>query len=109
MRCANGSPIKIIGHTMPEVDIGGNMKRMKFTVVDEVFLNVIVGLRQMKQDNITIHPYDDGIDIEGTYVPFLSKIQAIKNKIAQIIWTQYLRKLKLTWSNPKCVSVLRVL
>jgi len=79
MKCANGSPIKIFGYTKLDVTIGDVKKRMQFTVLDEVFPNVIIGIRQMKQDHIDVQAYRDCIKVGTNCVPFVSKVKPIKN------------------------------
>ena len=79
MRCANGSIIKILGYTVLPLNIGGMIKEIKFTVVQAVFPNVIIGLRQMKADKIMVNPRYDRIEIDGVHAQFVSKVKPIKN------------------------------
>ena len=74
MRCANGTPIRVCGYTYIKLQIGSKVKAMKFTVVDKLFPKLIVGIKSMKYEGITIDPPNDCIIVEGEKVVFLSKI-----------------------------------
>ena len=74
LRCANGSPIRIIGYTMLNVTIGTKVCRAKFTVVDRISPHVIFGIRGMKKFNISMLPARDGLEVQGEFVKFLSSI-----------------------------------
>ena len=59
LRCANGSPLRIIGFTVVNMAVSGIEMQCKFTVVDSIFPNVIVGIKTMKKENILINPGKD--------------------------------------------------
>ena len=75
MRCANGSPLAIKGYTACCVKIGHQSINCKFTVVDNIFPNVIIGLKTMKRENIVINPAKDCIFVKGSQAQFLSKTE----------------------------------
>ena len=81
MRCANGSPLEIVGYTLVKLDVGGKTFICKFTVVREIFPNVIVGLRTMKKEHICIKPAEDCIFINSVKVNFLSKTEEISENL----------------------------
>lgn len=74
LACANGSPMKIIGFTVLNLKIGPKTMRLKFTVVESIFPNVIIGIRTMKKERISIIPAWDCVKVENASVPFVSKI-----------------------------------
>jgi hypothetical protein len=76
LRCANGSPLKIIGYTYFKLNIGTNNIPMKYTVVENLFPKIIIGLRYMKKENINVIPSKDGLMVKGMFIPFISKIDA---------------------------------
>ena len=47
-----------------------------FTVVENLHPNIILGIRQMKSDNIKIDPRNDCINMNGEIIPFLKYISA---------------------------------
>ena len=73
LKCANGSLINIMGYTTVEIQIGTKQVPIKFTVVENIFPKIIVGLRMMKQWKIDIIPSNDCIRVEGVDIPFMSK------------------------------------
>lgn len=75
LSCANGTQISVLGHTVLTVKIGTKICPMKFIVVDAIFPNVIVGLKQMKRDEISVVAAWDCIKIKQESLPFVSKTQ----------------------------------
>jgi len=75
LSCANGSPMKVIGYTVLNITVGQKSMKMKFTVVESIFPNVLIGIRSMKQENICIVPAWDCVKIDGCSVPFVSKVK----------------------------------
>ena len=75
MKCANGSSITIVGVTFIPVTIGSGTMRMKFTVVNNLFPKLIIGIKTMKDEDIRIIPVNDTIMVKNEYIPFLSKTE----------------------------------
>ena len=75
MRCANGSPLAIKGYTACCVKIGEQSINCKFTVVDNIFPNVIIGLKTMKRENIVIDPANNYMFVKSSKAQFLSKTE----------------------------------
>ena len=79
LKCANGSPLPILGYTVLPVKLGDHVSEMKFTVVEEIFPNVIIGLKYMKRLGITILTGEDAVKIHNTTIPFISKTESVEN------------------------------
>jgi len=73
LSCANGSRMEVIGHTLLNIKIGRKQMRMKFAVVSAIFPNVLIGLKTMKQEKISIIPAWDCIKIDNFSISFVSK------------------------------------
>lgn len=73
LRCANGTPINVIGYTVLHMNIGNTHFPCKFTVVSELFPNVIVGIKTMKKEKIVIDPGNDCVHTKAGKISFLSK------------------------------------
>ena len=73
LSCANGSRMEVIGHTLLNVEVGSKRMRMKFAVVRSISPNILIGLRTMKQEKISIIPAWDCVKIDNFSVPFVSK------------------------------------
>jgi hypothetical protein len=79
LRCANGSLIKIIGYSYFPIKIGEEEIYMKFTVVEKLFPRIIIGLRYMKKEDISIITARDALMVKGKLINFVSKIDSLKN------------------------------
>jgi len=79
LNCANGSTMKILGYTGITVNIGVKAILFKFTVVNEIFPKVVIGLPAMKKHSIDILPSADAIKVCGIQVPFISTSKISKN------------------------------
>ena len=75
LSCANGSPIKVVGYTVLNIKIGFKSMQMKFAVVESIFPNVLIGIRSMKAEKICIILAWDCVKIEGSSIPFVSKVE----------------------------------
>lgn len=83
LRCANGSPMKIVGYSVLEVLIGSRKAKVKMTVVSSIFPNVILGMRAMRNFNLVINPADECVELKNSSVdkkcaeiiPFISQSQ----------------------------------
>ena len=73
LSCANGSPLKVIGHTVLNVQVGSRRMLIKFVVVSSIFPKMLIGLRTMKREFISIFPENDCLKVNGCFVPFVSK------------------------------------
>ena len=76
LSCANGSKMKIFGYTTLSVKIGIKIMKMKFAVVESMFPNVLIGIRSMKTENISIIPAWDCVKFDNHSVSFVSKTRA---------------------------------
>ena len=84
LKCANGSPLSVIGYTVLPVCIGSKKISTKFTIVEKIFPNVILGMKSMRLFQLSVNPskecaemqirkgFSSGIEI----VPFLSQSQS---------------------------------
>ena len=79
LKCANGSPIEVIGYTALTVSIGSHHFAAKYAIVNKIFPKVIIGLRTMKKESINILPAIDAIEIQGDILPFISKTNITEN------------------------------
>ena len=79
LKCANGSPLMIIGYTVVNVIVGKSSFRCKCTIVEKIFPNLIIGIRTQKEENIDISAGRDCIIIKGERVDFLSKVTVSEN------------------------------
>ena len=75
LKCANGSKMYSYGITFLTVCLNGYEQRLKFLVVDEIFPRVIIGLTGMKISRVKLCPENDGVQINNTLIPFISKIE----------------------------------
>lgn len=75
LRCANGSPLKVIGYAVVGVQIGSKSFLTKFSIVDKIFPHVIIGIRSMKKHDISVNPARDCIYIKSEKISFLSEVQ----------------------------------
>jgi hypothetical protein len=75
IRCANNSRLNVEGWVRMSVTVAGQQKECKFWVIDHLFPKIIVGIRAMKDLNITVDPGKDCIWVEDKNVPFLSHVE----------------------------------
>jgi hypothetical protein len=81
--CANGSRIKTYGEASIKVDIGHIKAVLKFTVANQMFPRVIIGIRGMKTMNMVLDPANSCVILGGKRsVPFISKVKP------QSIWPE---------------------
>lgn len=78
LKCANGSLINIMGYTILPLTIDSKTVRTKMTVVNEMFPNVILGMKAMHTLNLSVHPSKECAELHtlnGTRVeiPFISQ------------------------------------
>jgi hypothetical protein len=76
IRCANGSRMTPIGTTFVQISFKHVNTVAKFTVVDDLFPRVIVGIRTMKGVSLILEPNRDLARIGNITLPFLSKVTA---------------------------------
>ena len=79
LKCANGSPLKILGYTVIELNIGSVSFQCKCTIVEHIFPNLIIGIKTQKQENIDISAARDCIIIKGNPVKFISTVTVPEN------------------------------
>lgn len=76
LSCANGSPMKIIGYSIINVGMGKQQQPMKFSIVNQISPNVIIGIKYMKSARIVIDAGKDKvINGLGEEIPFVSKTE----------------------------------
>ena len=73
LKCANGSDLPIIGYTVLTVKLGDNSTETKFTVVQEIFPNVILGMKYMQSTGLSINPSKCRATINDCVIPFASQ------------------------------------
>lgn len=73
LSCANGTPLNVVGYTLLKLNIGKKEMQLKFAIVESIFPNVLIGIRAMKKEGISIVPSWDCIRIGKVSVPFISK------------------------------------
>ena len=74
IKCANGSPIKIVGYTVITVNVGRSSFKCKCTVVERIFPKLIIGIKTMKRECIDISASRDCIIVRGEVINFISKV-----------------------------------
>ena len=79
MKCANGTPLKIMGYAVVNVSVGTYNFKCKCTVVEKIFPNLIIGLKTQKRQFIDISASRDCIIIRGEEVQFVSKVAVSEN------------------------------
>ena len=72
---ANGYPIKVIGYSFINVNIGNKINKIKMTIVDKLFPRIIIGIRDIKKMNIALLTKLDCATIDKIKIPFISKIK----------------------------------
>jgi hypothetical protein len=77
IRCANDSKMKTLGKVKLNVTLQGETSQQIFTIVRGIFPKVIIGIRQMKSNNIAVDPRNDCIWISNKQVPFVSKVHSL--------------------------------
>ena len=73
LNCANGTPLNVEGNVDITLTVGTTDIKANFTVVSSIFPRVIIGLKTMKQEDISVLPICDAIKIGGIEIPFISK------------------------------------
>jgi predicted aspartyl protease len=75
IQCANGSKMSVLGEAILSFDIGGVRTTQKFTVVNDLFPKIIIGIRTMKTMGIQIDTSSDCIYMgNNVQVPFISRV-----------------------------------
>jgi len=81
--CANGSKIATYGLANMKIHIGDTRANIKFTVADDIFPRVIIGIRGMRTLHIQLNPSTScAIVGNSTVVPFISKVSP------QSVWAE---------------------
>lgn len=78
IRCANDTRMRGLGQVTLNVEVGGCHMRQTFIVVKGMFPRAIVGIRQMKRNDVLVDPGQDCLWIGGNKVPFVSRVQPEK-------------------------------
>ena len=76
IRCANNSKISVLGWARLSITVGGFRKTCKFWVVPKIFPRIILGIRAMKDMEMSIDPAKDCVWVKGVREPFLSKVNS---------------------------------
>jgi hypothetical protein len=77
IRCANDSKMKALGKCKLNITLQGKTSQQEFTIVRGIFPKVIIGIRQMKSNNIAVDPRNDCIWISNKKIPFVSKVHSL--------------------------------
>ena len=64
LKCANGSLINIMGYTILPITINSKTVRTKMTVVNEMFPNVILGMKATYTLNLSVHPSKECAELQ---------------------------------------------
>jgi hypothetical protein len=75
IRCANNSKMSVLGWTRLWVSVAGNRKICKFWVVPRLFPQIILGIRAMKDLQMSVDPAKDCVWVNGVREPFISKVK----------------------------------
>jgi hypothetical protein len=78
IRCANDSKISGIGKVRLDVTLNGCHVQQVFTVVNGIFPKAIIGIREMKKDNMIVDPGNDCLWVGKIQIPFVSKVEPIR-------------------------------
>ena len=76
IKCANNSSMSVVGLVRLKLEFASVLKWCNFLVVKNLFPNVIVGIRTMRDMRVKIEPFNNRIVVSGIGVPFLSKVYA---------------------------------
>jgi hypothetical protein len=76
IRCANGSKMRSVGIAFVKISFGNVNTVAKFTVVENLFPRVIVGIRTMKGVGLILEPQKDCARVGNEVIPFVSKVVA---------------------------------
>lgn len=77
LRCANGSKFNAVGKVSMRITVGNYEMNAVLAVVDNLNSGIIIGMRQLKKDGVTIDSKNDSIIFEdGTIVEFEKPISA---------------------------------
>jgi hypothetical protein len=76
IRCANGSKMRSVGIAFVKLSFGNVNTVAKFTVVENLFPRVIVGIRTMKGVGMILEPHKDCARVGNEEIPFVSKVVA---------------------------------
>jgi len=80
--CANGTTENCLGKMQLNVAIGPVVTAHVFDIMPNIFPHLFIGLRSMKKYEVLVDTANDGIEIQGIKIPFLSKTiaaESIKN------------------------------
>lgn len=74
LSCANKSLMEVLGYTRLKITIGGKQMKLKFAIVESIFPNILIGMKSMTFENISIISEENCIRIDGNIsVPFVSR------------------------------------
>ena len=74
LSCANGTRLSVIGYSLLTISLGAKEATVKFTIVDKLFPNVIIGMNTMMRYNISVSPGHKHICIgKSEILPFISQ------------------------------------
>lgn len=74
IRCANGEAMTSRGQAYVDITLAGATRMAKFTVVDNLFPKVIIGMRTMKAMKLVVNPSRDCAVIGVDRIPFMSRV-----------------------------------
>jgi len=73
LTCANNSALKLVGYTNLNVKIGQSTFYSKFLVVENISPHVIVGVKMMKRNKISVNPAKSCINIGNSETVFFAQ------------------------------------
>jgi len=63
LTCANSSPLQLVGYSNLDINIGKSIFHCKFLIVEKIVPHVIIGLKMMKKNKISVNPAKSCINI----------------------------------------------
>ena len=74
LSCANGTKLAVVGYSLLNLLFGNTKATVKFTIVDKIVPNVIIGMNTMKRYNISVSPGQKNISVDNCeFLPFVSQ------------------------------------
>ena len=75
IKCANNSKMNTHGWVTLRIGAANLVRPCKFWVVDQLFPNVIIGIRGMKDLKMAVDPANDCVWVNEAKIPLLSRVQ----------------------------------
>jgi len=79
LKCANSSEIKICGRVNLMVEIGPQIKKVSFLVVENIMPEIILGMKCLNVMKVDIITTKNAVKCCGVLIPFNKKLNEQKN------------------------------